>query len=131
MRILSVVIGGALFLCSVLPAFADAGVSIPLTTVVTGGGSGGGGSYGGGTSYTIPPVLTQPRSGSSYIPPVQQPIALPTPSVALQQSESVTTTDNLVKEEFKIDWFLIACLVTIFAAATGIIIIMIKRRRQY
>lgn len=113
-----------------VPCYADtgSGVAIPLTVTVTGGG---GSYYGGGTTYVEPVTYTQPTSHGGYIPPDQQPVALPTPSVSPQQSESVTVTDNPVEEEVKIDWFLIACLVTIVTAATGVIIILIKRRRKY
>lgn len=126
----SLLIGAALLLCSAAPIFADAGVTIETTVTVTGGSSGGG-YYGGGTTYVEPTNYNPLTSHGGYIAPVQQPVALPTPSVSPQQLESATVTDNPVKEEFKIDWFLIVCLITIVAAAAGIIFILIKRRRKY
>lgn len=75
------IMAGAL-LCSV-PAYADAGVSVTLTTTVV--------SNGGVTPfdsdshpYTPPnwasvfPSMNQPQSSSpSYVPPVQQPVYIP------------------------------------------------------
>jgi hypothetical protein len=104
-------------------------VTIETTVTVTGGS--GGGYYGGGTTYVEPETYSQPTSHGGYIPTVQQPVQIPTPSVSLQQSESTTVTDTPVKEELKIDWLLVVCIITIVAVATGIIVILIKRRRKY
>jgi hypothetical protein len=141
--LVSLVIAGTLLMG--VPCFADtgAGVSIPLTVTVT-GGSGGGGGGGGGIGgsngsfpYTPPdwasifPSMNQPQS-SGYIDnrPVAQnpPIYIP-PVIAHQQSERVTTPLSPVKEDVKIDWFLIVCLGLILIAGT--IVVILLSRRQY
>jgi len=78
-------------------AFADTGVSISLTTTVTGGSSGGGTGIdvgSGGTPLTwedaFPQLKQQPQSSSPYIPPQQPYVPLPetTHSTVLQGSNA-------------------------------------------
>jgi hypothetical protein len=79
MRFILAVIAGLVILCGVgnLPCFADsgAGVSIELTTTVTGGDSGWHNWSSGNGGYYVPPV---PRRASSPLPTTTQPNTPPT-----------------------------------------------------
>lgn len=139
--LVSLVIAGALL--TGVPCFADtgAGVSIPLSITVTGGSSGGGGGFG----YSAPtrsltwqelfPSMNQTESSA----PIDNrrvetnPPEPPKPTIleTRQQSESMTIPPTPVKEEFKVDWFLIACLGIILVTGTIIVILLIRSRRQY
>ena len=140
--LISLVIAGTLL--TGVPCFADtgAGVSIPLTVTVTGGSSGGGG--GGGFSTGTPtrtltwqelfPSMNQTPS-SGYVdnrpvatnPVEQRPPVVNTP--VIHQPDPIPVTP--VKEDFKIDWFLIVCLVAILLAGIIIVILLIRSRRTY
>jgi hypothetical protein len=144
--LISVVIGGALLLCSALPVFADAGVSIPLTVTVTGGGSGGGGGGGFNSGGSFPnsmpdwtkifPSMNQ-RGSSAQVdnrPVAQNPPIYITPVIPQSttdgafNSQAIEYTDPN-SDPFKIDWFLIVCLGAILLAGTIIVIILVNRRK--
>jgi len=115
-------------------------VSIPLTVTVTGGSSGGGGGgwFGsnGSFPYTPPnwasifPSMNQPQSSS---PVDNRPVATNPPELTppvLPQSQHQEVIPYVpVKEEAKVDWFLILCLGAI--ALAGIIIVIILVGRKY
>lgn len=97
-KLLLAVIAGLVTLCGVgnLPCFADsgAGVSIQLTTTVTGGSSGGSGGHSwGGGSYSLPPS-NQSRQPSPYVPPVTNsyPPTMPTPPIYSNPPQVIPAT---------------------------------------
>jgi len=146
--LIAVVIGGALLIGSASPILADAGVTISTSVTVTGGGSGGGSGGGGGGwggsngsfPYTPPdwasifPSMNQ-RGSSAQVDnrPVAQnpPIYIPPVLPQSHQSESTTIPSTPAKEDFKIDWFLVACLAAIIIAGIIIVVLLIRSRRQY
>jgi hypothetical protein len=110
--ILSVILVGLLSFVGAIPTFADtgAGVSVTLTTIITGGSSGGdGGTYGWG-SYPVyttlenqgqatQPVETTPQSSSPYIPPQQTWIPIPDPPLLPKEDVSTKTPTTVVEEK--------------------------------
>jgi hypothetical protein len=143
--LVSLVIAGTLL--TGVPCFADtgAGVSIPLTVTVTGGSSGGGGGGIGGSNgsfpYTPPDwasIFPSMNQTGSAAPVDNRPVATnppepPKPPIigTHQQSESVTIPSAPVKEDVKIDWFLIVCMGIILITGTIVVILLIRSRRQY
>ena len=97
LKYLLILVGPLSLGVATLPAYADTGVgvSVELTTVITGDGSGGGG---GGWYYNPPQqqqvVTTIPQSSSPYIPIVQQPVNIPpvnNQATLPQSSEPITS----------------------------------------
>lgn len=94
--ILSIALAGLLSAMVAIPALADSGVTISLTTTITGsGGSSGGFDVGGGGSSLtwesqFPQLKQQPQSSSPYIPPEIPYVPLPetTHSTVLQNSQT-------------------------------------------
>jgi hypothetical protein len=145
--LISVVIGGALLLCSALPVFADAGVSIPLTVTVTGGGSGGGGGGGFNSGGSFPnsmpdwtkifPSMNQ-RGSSAQVdnrpvaqnPPIYIPPVMPQ-STANSEFPAHGSQIEVDPNKVKIDWFLLVCLGLILISGTIVVILLIRSRRQY
>lgn len=107
---------------AILPSSADSGVTIDTSVTVTGGGGGGGGFVppsNGSVPYTPPnwalvfPSMNQPQSSaSSYTPPQQTYIPIPTPArvVVSATPPSVPTTPvyNPVKTTPEMDKAVIA-----------------------
>lgn len=86
-----------------IPAFADSGVSVTLTTTVTGGPGGIIPPSNGSVPYTPPnwasifPSMNQPQSSSpSYTPVVQQPV--PIPPVILEPQSTYVPPATPVQE---------------------------------
>ncbi len=111
--VLSLILVGLLSFVRAIPTFADtgAGVSVTLTTTITGGSSGGDGVYTGGwSSYptyttlevqeqTTQPVVTVPQSSSPYIPPQQTWIPIPDPPLLPKEDVSTKTSVTAVEEK--------------------------------
>ncbi len=81
LKYILILVGSLSLGVATLPAYADTGVgvSVELTTVITGGSGGGSGGW-----YYNPPqqqqtqvVTSIPQSSSPYIPPVQQLVNIP------------------------------------------------------
>jgi len=96
LKYLLILVGSLSLGVATLPAYADTGVgvSVELTTVITGGSSGGSGGW-----YYNPPqqqtqvVTSTPQSSSPYMPPVQQPVNIPpvkNQTATPQSSEPIT-----------------------------------------
>jgi hypothetical protein len=139
--LLVVIMAVSLSLGVVIPAIADTGINVEMTTTVinSGGGGGGGGGIGGSNGSfpctppdwaSIFPSMNQ-RGSSAQIDnrPVAQnpPIYIPPVVAQSQQSESVTLPSSPAQEDFKIDWFLIVCLGAILLSGTVVVIILVRR----
>jgi len=138
--IIGIVIGGALLIGSASPILADAGVSITLTTTVTGGGG-----FNSGTPSRTPtwqelfPSMNQ-RGSSAQVdnrpvaqnPPIYIPPVIPQSTANSEfpaHGSQIEVDPN--KEPFKIDWFLLVCLGLILISGTIVVILLVRSRRKY
>ncbi|MCJ7805155.1 hypothetical protein MUP46_00740 [Patescibacteria group bacterium] len=129
------VIAGLIVLCGAgsVPCFADtgSGVSIELTTTVTGGNSGSGWAS-GGINWQY--VDNQPRKVSPYVPPPvtnSYPPTPPTPPTyptVTQTTPSPTVNPPVISTQ-SIDWVMIL-IITGLVGAIGLLIFVVVRMRR-
>ncbi len=140
--LLSIALAGLLSAMVAIPALADSGVTISLTTTITGGGGGSSGGFdvgGGGSSLTLesqfPQLKQQPQSSSPYIPPEIPYIPLPqtTHSTVLQNGQ--TNTQQTQETPQPLNGAVVAGIVfgsiAIGLIVWGIYYLINKRRNNY